>query len=94
MCVYGNGIYGTWYLALEMTLDLPCSTFIDRWFGEPIKSLIIPTSIFQTDQNGLPVLSTIHRSCVRKFFSVRAYLYIYSIVYEYQSFLMLLVCFS
>ena len=54
-------------LALELTADLPDETTLDRWLGEPIRCLVIPTHLFQTNKKGFPVLSKAHQSVINKF---------------------------
>ena len=58
-------------LALELTDDLPSENVIDRWLAEPIKCVILPTSIFLTNKNGYPVLSKAHQRCIYKLFQVK-----------------------
>lgn len=53
-----------------MTGDLPDELFLDRWFGEPISAIIIPTNIFITNAKGFPTLSPAHQRCIKKFHSV------------------------
>ncbi len=55
-------------LALELSADLPDSIIIDRWLGEPVKCLIIPTHLFMTNKKGFPVLSKAHQTVARQFF--------------------------
>lgn len=54
-------------LALELTADLPDSTAIDRWLGEPVRCLLLPTHLFMTNKKGFPVLSKPHQMVVRQF---------------------------
>ena len=54
-------------LALELTADLPDSTAINRWLGEPVRCLIVPTHLFQTNKKGFPVLSKPHQTVIRQF---------------------------
>nr|CAG4634648.1 EOG090X028A [Alona affinis] len=54
-------------VALELTADLPESTAIDRWLGEPVRCLIVPTHLFQTNKKGFPVLSKPHQTVIRQF---------------------------
>ena len=44
-------------LCMEVGARLPSETELVRWLGEPIKTLLIPTSIFLTNKKGYPVLS-------------------------------------
>lgn len=39
-------------LVLELSADLPSFPILQRWFGEPIKAIILPTSIFQINKKG------------------------------------------
>lgn len=63
-------------VALELTADLPSDFEIDRWFAEPIRALIIPTSLFLTNKSGFPVLSKPHQKFVEKFFNVGRFFYV------------------
>lgn len=51
---------------LELSGDLPDEKYLARWEGEPIKAVIIPTSIFLTNRKGYPVLSKAHQLFLRK----------------------------
>jgi protein arginine N-methyltransferase 5 len=55
-------------IALEIPGDLPEGASLDRWFSEPIASVIVPKKIFLTNKNGYPVLSKRHQELVRKLF--------------------------
>ena len=58
-------------LALELTNDLPeDEEEIKRWFAEPVRMIIIPTSLFLTNKTGFPVLSKAHQKFIEKFLSV------------------------
>jgi protein arginine N-methyltransferase 5 len=46
---------------------------ISRWRGEPVRTLILPTSIFLTNAKGYPVLSKRHQRFVRSFFPSAAH---------------------
>ena len=37
-------------VALEVTADLPSPVELERWMGEPIKCLFLPTEIFLTNK--------------------------------------------
>lgn len=54
-------------VVLELTADLPSEQEIERWTGEPVKALIVPTSIFLTNKKGFPVLSRAHQNFIRTF---------------------------
>lgn len=53
-------------LVLELNGDLPNGEVSDRWLGEPLKALIIPTSIFLKNREGFPVLSRAHQNFILK----------------------------
>jgi type II protein arginine methyltransferase len=57
-------------LILEITNETNIDDEINRWFGEPIKALIIPTTLFLTNNSGYPVLSKDHQTLLIKFFRV------------------------
>ncbi len=59
------------HLALELTDDLPSEEVINRWYGEPVRCIVLPTSIFLTNKNGFPVLSKAHQKIVAKFSQLR-----------------------
>lgn len=39
-------------VVLELTADLPSQELLKRWLGEPVKAIIIPTSIFHNNKKG------------------------------------------
>jgi hypothetical protein len=43
-------------LCMEVGDRLPPESELVRWLGEPIKTLLIPTSLFLTNKKGYPVL--------------------------------------
>ncbi|CAH0699156.1 unnamed protein product [Spodoptera exigua] len=51
-------------VALELSADLPPEDVIKRWLGEPVKVVIVPTSIFYNNKKGFPVLSRPHQQLV------------------------------
>lgn len=58
-------------LALELTNDLPDDeNEIERWYSEPVRMIIIPTSLFLTNKSGFPVLSKAHQKFINKFLKV------------------------
>ncbi|KAG7173372.1 arginine N-methyltransferase 5-like, partial [Homarus americanus] len=59
-------------LAIEISADLPDQSVLDRWFGEPIKSAILPTSIWLTNKKGFPVLSRAHQLLIKSLFKLHA----------------------
>lgn len=57
-------------LVLEVSYENPPAEEINRWLGEPVKALVVPTDIFLTNKRGYPVLSKSHQSLVKAFFSL------------------------
>ncbi len=57
-------------LALELTADLPGEKALKRWLGEPVKAVILPTSIFLTNKLGYPTLSKKHQAFLCRLFRV------------------------
>lgn len=39
-------------VALEISADLPTDEVVQRWLGEPVKAIIVPTSIFHNNKKG------------------------------------------
>ena len=63
-------------LALEMSADLPSADVMERWYGEPVKCCILPTSIFLSNRKGFPVLARAHQQVVQRLFKVRRQPYV------------------
>jgi len=51
---------------LEFSEDLPDS--MNRWFGETIKAVALPTEIFVSNEKNLPILIKAHQDLVIKLF--------------------------
>ncbi|CAM9392438.1 unnamed protein product, partial [Scytosiphon promiscuus] len=51
-------------VVLEITADLPAQSVLERWVGEPVKAVIVPTSVFLTNKKGFPTLSRRHQDFV------------------------------
>ncbi|KAF8064646.1 PRMT5 [Scenedesmus sp. PABB004] len=51
-------------VALEVPADLPPQAAVKRWLAQPLKALILPTSVFTTNKRGYPVLSRAHQELV------------------------------
>lgn len=51
-------------VVLEITADLPAQSILDRWVGEPVKAVIVPTRVFLTNKKGFPTLSRRHQDFV------------------------------
>jgi type II protein arginine methyltransferase len=49
------------FAALELTSDLPETRLLAQWMGEPVKCVIVPTSVFTTSTRGNPVLGPSHQ---------------------------------
>ncbi len=49
---------------------IPPMEEIDRWLGEPVKALIIPSSIFKLNNHGKPVLCKVHQDIIEKFMAL------------------------
>jgi len=58
-------------VALEITEDVPSNPVLARWIGEPIKCVILPTSIFLTNKAGYPTLSKRHQQFITQLFKLR-----------------------
>lgn len=71
-CDYHRSVY----LALELSVDLPDQQELDRWLGEPIKAVIVPTCIFLTNKAGYPVLSRPHQVFINKLFDLDTCIFI------------------
>lgn len=46
---------------LELGADLPPVENLHRWRGEPLKAVVVPTSVFMTNRRGYPTLSKRHQ---------------------------------
>lgn len=57
-------------IALEVTEDLPDEDVLQRWLAEPIKAVVMSTSLFLTNKKGYPVLSKAHQGFLRSLFKV------------------------
>jgi protein arginine N-methyltransferase 5 len=53
-------------VALELTANLPDDANLDRWIGEPVKTLILSPSVWLTNPKGYPVLSKRHQGFIHK----------------------------
>lgn len=52
-------------LALEVTPDIPPEEEVARWMGEPIKCLVLSTTLFVTNKKGYPVLLRPHQNLMK-----------------------------
>ncbi|XP_062515468.1 protein arginine N-methyltransferase 5-like isoform X2 [Corticium candelabrum] len=57
-------------LALELTADLPDKAELDRWCGEPVRAVFVPTSVFLTNKRGFPVLSKCHQTFLQQLYKI------------------------
>lgn len=64
LCNYHNRIG----LALEITPDLPEQ--LSRWPGEPVRTVVIPTSLFIVNKKGFPVLTKAHQQLMSSLFKL------------------------
>jgi len=54
-------------LCLELNDNLPSEDEVLRWLGEPVKTLLINTSLFLTNKKGYPVMSRHVQQLLRRF---------------------------
>lgn len=54
-------------LCLELNETLPSEAEVLRWLGEPVKTVLINTSIFLTNKKGYPVMSRQVQTLLRRF---------------------------
>ncbi|GJQ67930.1 csul [Trypoxylus dichotomus] len=59
-------------LALEMpeSEHMPTDLELQRWAGEPVKAVILPTHLFKLNQHKQPVLPRVHQDVIQKFLSI------------------------
>jgi protein arginine N-methyltransferase 5 len=57
-------------VVLEVGAKLPSESVRNRWLGESVRGLTIPTSTFVVNQRGFPVLTRAHQEFLRCFFKV------------------------
>ena len=55
-------------VVLEMPASLPAAEHVQRWFAEPVKALLLPTSVFVTNRKGFPTLPKSHQTLLLQFF--------------------------
>ncbi len=66
MCGH-NGQLG---VALELGPSLPSEAEVRRWYGEPVRAIVVPVSVFQTNKRGFPALSKAHQAVLVSFFQL------------------------
>jgi len=59
-------------VALEITADLPPEAELERWLGEPVKAMFLPTSVFLTNKKGYPTLSRRHQAFIKNLYKFKA----------------------
>lgn len=64
---------------LELSSDLPDVNILNKWPGEPVRAIVIPTSVFLTNKKGYPVLSKPHQLFVMKMFKLDAQVHLYKL---------------
>jgi len=57
-------------VCLELTENLPSNATLAKWYGEPVRACMVPTSIFITNKAGFPVLSKPHQAVVIQLYKV------------------------
>lgn len=57
-------------LVLRLTENLPSKSKLDRWMGEPVRCIVINTSVFINNKKGYPVLPRAHQRVLRSFFKL------------------------
>jgi protein arginine N-methyltransferase 5 len=55
-------------VVLDVPAALPPEEEVMRWHGEPVKAVMVPTSVFQTNKRGFPALSRAHQELLTTFF--------------------------
>ena len=66
MCAH-NGQLG---VALTLGAAIPSHAAIQRWFGEPVRAVVVPTTTFQTNKRGFPALPKAHQAVLVSFFQL------------------------
>ena len=64
MCAH----HGQLGVALTLGAAVPPHSAVQRWFGEPVRAIVVPTSIFQNNKRGFPALSKAHQAVLLSFF--------------------------
>ena len=60
------------HLALELTEDTPDLPVLQRWLGESVKAVIVPSSIWLTNKQGFPVLSKRYQKVCKMYLNRKA----------------------
>ena len=59
------------FLALSLDKDPPDELRLERWLGEPVKALILSTSLFLTNKRGCPVLPRSVQAVIKRFIPLK-----------------------
>ena len=59
------------FLALSLDKGIPDEDRLERWLGEPVKALIISTSLFLTNKRGCPVLPRSVQAVIKRFIPLK-----------------------
>ncbi|KNC46185.1 protein arginine N-methyltransferase 5 [Thecamonas trahens ATCC 50062] len=57
---------------LELTPELPDAGMLARWRGEPVRGVLVPTSLFVKNKAGYPVLLRAHQAFVKSMIEIGA----------------------
>ena len=60
-----------YYYIYTLDKDYPDDNRLKRWLGEPVKVLVISTSIFLVNKKGFPVLPRSVQAVIKAFFSLK-----------------------
>ena len=58
-------------MALSLDKGTPDEDRLERWLGEPVKALIISTSLFLTNKRGCPVLPRSVQAVIKRFIPLK-----------------------
>ena len=57
-------------VALTLGAAVPSHSAIQRWFGEPVRAIVVPTTTFQNNKRGFPALPKAHQAVLLSFFQL------------------------
>lgn len=55
-------------VALEVPASLASGAAVERWLGEPLRAVLLPTVVFLTNRKGFPVLGKPHQELLLTLF--------------------------
>lgn len=58
-------------IALQLPARMPTLYLFNRWFAEPVRTLIIPSSSFRPNVGGFPVLTKTHQALLTVYTKLR-----------------------